>query len=415
MIEFGQANPHLLILLIYPIGIILARLITIYYQSNPLYYLFLFFISHFLALIPLLIYKIRKNISKNRKKIQEELSNMDNSNNNIERKSSEEIVNQLQELKQKIESGKKRDKILLYFLIAFLYFSTYIFFYYFNYITTTNFYGNISMVTEVLYFSFFNWLILGNKIYSHHFLSMILITISIVSIYILLIINFIKNNENWEAWRDFIFPTILNTIVYCPFCYYIIKSKYFIEKYFISPYELIIYLGIFCTGLLIIFEPISFYIPCENEIICYEGHFAGIISGFKQSYGLSGLLYCLGLSVSLFLTTLGLWLTIKNLSPCHFLTSDSIITVELNILIDCYNPKMILMNNPLFYIFSVITIFSCLIYNEIIILKICKLNYNTKKEIIKRQSRDFKEMNCELPEYFSTETTNNNTTVSEFQ
>ena len=47
------------------------------------------------------------------------------------------------------------------------------------------------------------------------------------------------------------------------------------------------------------------------------------------------------------------------------------------------------MNNPLFYIFSIITIVGCLIYNEIIIIKICNLNYNTRNEIINRQISDF--------------------------
>ena len=76
------------------------------------------------------------------------------------------------------------------------------------------------MVTEVFYFSLLNKMILGNKIYAHHFFSMILITISIIGLYIILIIKFIESNENWNAWRDFIFPTILNFIVYFVFCFY---------------------------------------------------------------------------------------------------------------------------------------------------------------------------------------------------
>ena len=411
MIEFGQIKPQLLLLLIYPVGIIFARLITMYYVANPLFYLFLFFISHFLALIPLLIYKISENIHKNRIKKQEEFDNSDNSKKNLPKKSSREIINQLVKLKEKMQSEVKRDKILFFFLIGILYFSTYTFFYYFNYIVQSGFYGNISMVTEVAYFSVFNFLILGNKIYSHHFFSMIIITISIISIYIILIINFIQNNDNWDAWKDFAFPTLLNFIVYCPFCFFLVKGKSYIEKYFVSSYELIIYLGIFCLSLLIIFEPISFFIPCNNEIMCFEGHIAGIISGIRQTEGISGFLYCLGIVFSLFMTTLGLWLTVKDLSPCHFLTSDSIITVELNILVDCYNEEIVLLKNPFFYIFSFLTIFACLVYNEIIIITICKLNYNTKAEIIKRQSRDIKQINYELPEYFSTETLYTNDTI----
>ena len=411
MIEFGQVKPQLLMLLIYPVGIILARLITMYYIANPLFYLFLFFISHFLALIPLMIIKIRENVHKNRIKKQQKLDNNNNSNQKLPKNNSLEIRNQLVKLKKKIQSEIKRDKILNFLLIGILYFSTYTFFFYFNYIIQSGFYGNISMVTEVAYLSIFNWLILGKKLYSHHFFSMIIITISIISIYVILIINFIQNNDNWDAWKDFIFPTLLNFIAYCPFCFFLVKGKSYIEKYFVSSYELIIYLGLFCLSLLIIFEPISFFILCNNEIMCFEGHIAGIISGFRQTEGISGVLYCLGISFCLFMTTLGLWLTVKDLSPCHFLTSDSIITVELNILVDCYNEEIVLLKNPLFYLFSFLTIFACLVYNEIIIITFCNLNYNTKKEIIKRQSKDIKQINYELPEYFTTETLGTNDTI----
>ena len=103
MIEFGQVKPQLLMLLIYPVGIILARLITMYYIANPLFYLFLFFISHFLALIPLMIYKIREKFSKNRKKKLEALDNNDNSTKKLPKNSTREITNQLVKLKEKID------------------------------------------------------------------------------------------------------------------------------------------------------------------------------------------------------------------------------------------------------------------------------------------------------------------------
>ena len=386
-IEFGEIKGQLMILLIYPIGIICARYNTIFLQNNPYFYLFLFFISHFLALIPLVIYKLIEKIL--------DLCHNGNDTINFEEDKNKKIItlnlsfkNEIEELTTEINSTKRREKFLKLSFISILYFLTYTFFYYTNFITTTSFYGNISMVTEVLYFSLLDKMILGKKIYSHHFFSMILITISIIGLYILLIIKFIEFND-WDAWRDFIFPTILNFIVYFFFCFYLIKSKSYIDKYFISPYEIIIFLGIFCLILLLIFEPITFFIPCDNPVMCYEGHFAGIISGFKLITCGKDILICCFWTLFLFMTCYGLWLTVVYLSPSHFLTSDSLITFELNVLIECvFNQNIILMNNPLFYIFSVITIFGCLIYNEIIIIKICNLNFNTRNEIIKRQKTD---------------------------
>lgn len=411
MIEFGEVKMNLFILLIYPVGIIIARSITNHFIANPQYYLFLFFISHFLTLIPLIIYKTRKIIYKNKKIIQKKLDNIDNNSRELSIDPvPKDMKNQIEVLKEKIKKDKKRDKILLFFLIAILYFLTYVFFYYFNYITPTNFYGNVSMITEVLYFSLFNWTIFGNKIYSHHCFSMILITVSIFALYILLIIKYMDLYD-CDIPSDIIYPSLLNLVVYGPFCFFLVKGKAYIEKYFISIYELILFLGILCLSILIIFEPISFFISCEDKkhdkMYCYEDHFAGILSGFKQASNVEGLFYSLGLVISLFMTTLGLWLTVKILSPFHFLTSDSIITFELNILMDCHYGHYILVKDPLFYILSFITIFACLIYNEIIIINIYNLDYNTRKQIIKRQSKDLKTISCELPEYIERLSTNN--------
>ena len=380
MIELGEVNSHFFLLLIYPIGIISARLIIIHYKSNPYYYLFLFYISHFLVLIPLLIYKIKGKKTKIKK---EELrSNSTLIPNDLE------IENEINILKAELNRNKTIEKISKILIIGIFYFSTYTFFYFSNFIKRTDFYGNISIISEVFYFSLFNKIILRLNIYSHHFFSMILITLSIIGLYILLMKEFIGYNKNYDIIKDFIFPSFVDFIVYFFFCFYLIKSKNYIEKYFISLYEIIGYLGLFCTILLVIFEPITFFIKCDNDIACYDGHLAGIISGFHQSLSINGLFASFGLLFSLFLTALGLWSTVKYLSPCHFLTSDSLITFGLNILLDYYKSDISLLNNPLFCVFSILTIIACFIYNEIIIIKVCNLDYNTRKNIIKRQSID---------------------------
>ena len=386
MMEFGEVNSHLFLLLIYPIGIIPARIIIVHYQSNPYYYLFLFYLSHFLILIPLLIYKIK---GKKLKKEEEELL----SSNSILIPNDLQIENEILILKAELNRNKSIKKMSKILIIGIFYFLTYTFFYFSNFIKRTNFYGNISIISEVFYFSLLNKIILRHNIYSHHFVSMILITLSIIGLYILLMKEFIEHNKNFDIFKDFIFPSILDFIVYFLFCFYLIKSKKYIEKYFISLYEVIGYLGLFCTILLLIFEPITFFIKCDNDIACYDGHLAGIISGFRQSLSINGLFASFGLLFFLFLTALGLWSTVIYLSPCHFLTTDSLLTFGLNILLDYYNSDISLLNNPLFCVFSIVTIIACFIYNEIIIIKVCNLDYNTRKNIIKRESLDQKDNN----------------------
>ena len=206
MIELGEVNSHLFLLLIYPIGIISARLIIIHYQSNPYYYLFLFYISHFLVLIPLLIYKAKGKKPKNKK--EELLSNSTLIPNDIE------IENEINILKAELNRNKTIEKISKILIIGIFYFLTYTFFYFSNFIKRTNFYGNISIISEVFYFSLFNKIILRHNIYSHHFVSMILIILSIIGLYILLMKEFIDHNKNYNIMEDFIFPSFLDLIVY---------------------------------------------------------------------------------------------------------------------------------------------------------------------------------------------------------
>ena len=387
-IQLGDINIRLLILLIYPAGIIPARITSYYFQSNPYFYLFLFFISHFLIVFFKLFYiikdkcnsKIRSDIIEDKSKKQlDDLSKIKTGDANLEL-----IVQE----KEKIDYRK--EKILSILFIGILYFISYVFFYYSNYITTTNFYGNISMILEILFFSLFNRIILGNKLYLHHLFSMILITICILGLYIILLINFFDDNE-YEIFRDIILPTILNFIVYSIFCFHLVKAKQLIEKYIIPPFLLIFSLGSFCLILLLIFEPFTFLIHCDNAVICHEGHFAGIITGFSQLLNTKEAILVFFCVIFIFMTAFGLWMTVIYLSPSHFLTSDSIITIGLNIMVDCYNEEIKLLKNPLFYILSIFTIFGCLIYNEIIVINIFGLNHNTRKEILKRETKENEE------------------------
>lgn len=381
IIELGELKFHFVILLISPIGYILARIIYQNYLINPYYYLFIFFLSHFLSLIPLLIYK--KNEKEQNKK--------DKENKDINRKIIPEdlqVKNEIDILKEKLEELKKIQKIKNIAIFGILYFISFVLFYFSNYISNTTFYGNISMISEVLYFSLFNKILLGRFFYSHHCFSIILMSIGKIGLYIILMIQFIQSEEE-NAMRDFIIPFIIDFFLYLIFTFFLIKSKIIIEKYFISPYEMIFYLGLLGAILLLIFEPITFFIKCNNEhsLLCYKGKLGGIINGIKQLSSIKGLFASLGIMLSLFLTTLGLWMTVAYLSPSHYLTSESIGAFGLNIVNECYRNNKLL-KNPLFYIFPFITIFACFIYNEILIINACNLNYNTRKSIIERQSSE---------------------------
>ena len=380
-IECGELRAELLILLIYNVGIFFAKILgSRDINQNPLYYLFIFYISHFLAAIPILISKKRTLKLEISNKIEE------NQNHYLGDYFKKETDNSIFVVQEQINKERRFHTIINFFLIASLYFACYAFFYYYNYIVQTLFYGTIAIISEIFYFSLFDVLILKTNISKHHYFGMFLITVSILALYIILNIQHMKNAD---IMSDIIIPNILNLFAYCPFCFFLVKSKEYMEKYFISPYVFVFYLGVFGTALLILFEPFTFLIHCEQKVICNDEHFGNIIVGFRKNFTSFGYIISFLLEIlTLFLTAIGLWLTVKILSPSHFITTDSIVTFSLNILFDILLENYILVKNIWYYIFSLITIIGCLIYNEIIIIRVFGLEYNTRKEINKRQKQE---------------------------
>ena len=146
-IELGEIKINLLILLIYPVGIISARISANYYSNNPYFYLFLFFLSHYFALIIKLIYIIKERFSTKDSVAKEDLFEEENSSEELKRKRLLEINNELNKIKWEIDKRAKINKIIRIIFIGILYFITYVFFYYYNFIVDTKFYGNISMIS----------------------------------------------------------------------------------------------------------------------------------------------------------------------------------------------------------------------------------------------------------------------------
>ena len=104
---------------------------------------------------------------------------------------------------------------------------------------------------------------------------------------------------------------------------------------------------------------------------------------------------CAWLILELFvqsLTSFGMWLTIYYFSPCHFFISEYIAEYILYIvsavknhgLRDFYSTT----NIVIYSIVSFINIICALFFNEVLILNVCNLDYNTKKRIVERMQLD---------------------------
>ena len=114
---------------------------------------------------------------------------------------------------------------------------------------------------------------------------------------------------------------------------------------------------------------------------------------------------------------MGFWLTIYYFSPCHCIIFESVSNFIKFILSRTIQNKDDFSSGELitFSILYPIFIFIALVFNEIIILNFCNLNYNTKKEIMKREKIDAFEpnsspadINVEYDDYEFSMTNHNN-------
>ena len=137
----------LIILLVYPVGIITTRIIQKYFENNPYFYLFLFYISHYLALFILLFYKMKLKFQNKKVKStktddlskKDELIKTNESFAIMAGQSIDLIVNE-----NKYFVGYKLLVRLLF--IGILYFISYGIFYYSSFIIDTAFDGSISII-----------------------------------------------------------------------------------------------------------------------------------------------------------------------------------------------------------------------------------------------------------------------------
>ena len=231
----------------------------------------------------------------------------------------------------------------------------------------------------ILFASLFYYLIFKNKLYRHHYLS-------IVSIILLgLVIDLITGYIQKEIVDDtlLLFLKFLKQIF---FALYNVIAKYVMEKKYVSVYEFSFYVGLFNLIVFLIFSIFDYYFLKWTKFMEYFDNF-----DITQLFIILGIVFTqLGINItSLF--------TAKNNSPCHVF----IIFVFGQIAYYVYfsgDFKLIIILITIFIL--VIILFLSLIFNEIIEINFCKLSYNTKRNIMKRAEDDviFKSDNDSLNE-----------------
>ena len=149
---------------------------------------------------------------------------------------------------------------------------------------------------------------------------------------------------------------------------------------FNTPYFIMLIIGVIDGTLLLIFDIITFSVNPDND---------GIIKGFNDSINNIGKVFALILYLILkFFQNLGFWLTIYYYSPCHTFISEYISNFVFYVKEvikkedEFYSTK----TNAIIFIISYIFItFFMLIFNEVIIINICRMDYYKKKELEKEK------------------------------
>ena len=387
-IELGAVDYKIIIPLIYPILYQIKDLLH-KNEDRPIFTCFTNFCGFLFAGI---IYSIIKCRMKKNKSITQEnfkLIYEIKSSATGEYSSKEQVKkintysigeNQVVIEKHKIESKRKRNQYLFILLLVFIYLipmslDTFVSANRESYFGTSS---AFSLFFYIFFYISFSRIILGQKIYSHQIFSTIIITISNI---IVIIIIFVEKSYNFLNYATVIIITglfALNNYL---------EKKYF-NIYMDSPYHFMFMLGLFSLILILLYETITVL------IFGYDTEFNGIFYQFYKNFEHHGFLYILifiGEVLTAFILLAGIQLTIYFFTPCHFIISESISQIITAIIHNTFKDFSVI-EKIIISILFVFILLSAFIYNEVIIINVCKLNKNTKKYILMRQTTETEEI-----------------------
>ena len=376
LFEFGIINSKLLILLIFPISSQIRSIIISYINDNNIFQVFRVFLSYLLSYIFILI--INKRTKK--EKIEDEIEKKETNANNNERRISF-WINPLKEKENLMNKEKRKKNILFIIFLTVIDFSKSIYSIIFRTIYNDKIDAfnlgkqSIGVFLEILLLIVISKFILKTSIYRHHLISLIIILFNLS----LISISYIKY---------FLIKTILVTIYYLfnnfLLCLLYVFGKKYLDSFYVSPYNLIFYIGIICSFLFFFYDLIVFLIVRDNN-----DNIHGIILGFQNNCSFTFVILFLLDIIFSFSCIIGIWLVIYYFTPFHFIISELISEYIYYTYDWLFGKNNYQTENIILYsLIYLINLFFSLIFNEIIILNFCGLDFNTKIKIEKREKND---------------------------
>ena len=367
-IEF-TFNYKILFLFIFPIVFQFDPFITQLYVKEQkdylLFRIFRIFLSQLLFIVFILIIKCRTTQGSSRSNSESGIGE----NNKKEKK----ILSQVEIELEKNNSKKFRRNILILFglsaldLIAF-----FINYFYYNEPGIKIYLNTIGILFEIISFGLLSYFILKQRFYKHHYISFGIIFILLMALFIIYVI---KTEFYWYIILYYLFYTLFYSL-YCVF-----GKKYLVE-YFKTPYYMLFMIGLINSIGLLLYDIIAYFINDE---------YSGIIKGFRDNIVNIQSFFCLLLELVVkFIYTAGIWISIYDLTPCHFIISDftaEMISFYVKIINKTHidNYFFTSTNIIMFSIIFFINLICSLIFNEVLIVKFFGLHYYTDKYIKKRE------------------------------
>ena len=201
---------------------------------------------------------------------------------------------------------------------------------------------------------------------------------------VILLILFIRTIFYMDS--EYMFKTFLfYFFLYICFGLYDIIGKRYMIIFFESPYFMMLIIGIINIIVLLIVDLFLYLLDSDID---------GIIIGFQKNVTSVSkfFIFIIGIIIE-WIWNIGIRLTIYYYTPCHYFMSEYI-SEYIYYIVNAFNSNdefYSAVNIAIFSIAFFINFFCCLVFNEVIILNFCGLDYNTKKRIEERVSKDFTE------------------------
>ena len=248
-----------------------------------------------------------------------------------------------------------------------------------NYLSTINSQLlSFSQLNEFFFVILLNYLFLKQSIHRHHFVALIFI----ISGLVLISYNGIS----------FTFYLLIGVLCNLLFAVLDILEKWLMDFRFLSPYELIGFKGLY-GNLILTCILIVGNLKCKKWMrICeYDEHNPKNLLDFGKEFSNIFLNWyyvfqVLGFLVLTLLYNIFHELTLKHLGPTHRIIIDGVFSV-ISMIVSFYSDNQ---NDYIIrqIIGHVSLIIGIIIYNEIIIVKMCGLDVNTDKQIKERATGD---------------------------